>query len=65
MRPKRCNQGVVADLNARQPELIDLRRRDRPTPRRAGFFFVGPLGTLAYGGLINRPAMSASGQTGH
>jgi hypothetical protein len=22
---------VVADLNARQPELIDLRRRDRPT----------------------------------
>jgi len=72
MRPKGVTKGVVADLNAPQPELIDLRRRDRPTlasftsaPRRAGFFFVGPPGTLAYGGLINRPAVSAFGQTGH
>ncbi len=47
MRPKGVTKGVVADLNAPQPELIDLRRRDRPTlasftpaPRRAGFFFA-------------------------
>ncbi len=40
---------MVADSNARQPELIDLRRRDRPTlasftsaPRRAGFSFRAP-----------------------
>src|SRR5262245_10915156 len=40
--------------DARQPELIDLRRRDRPTlasllqPRdQRGSFFAGPLGALA------------------
>jgi hypothetical protein len=26
---------------------------------------IRPLGTPAYGGLINRPAVSAFGQTGH
>src|SRR4029453_4628557 len=48
MRPKQCNQRRGRDLNARQPELIDLKRRDRPTlaslspaPRRAGLFFWG------------------------
>ena len=57
MRPKGATKGVVADLNAPQPELIDLRRRDRPTlasftpaPRRAGFFFAGRDWQVQFGG---------------